>query len=150
MRVTAMTTPEETARFEVHADVASHFAWLRTRLAVESTFMAWLRTSISLIGFGFTITQFFARLRDMSGNTIKPMAVETPRDLGLVLIAAGVLGLIVAFAQYRAFTQYLRSAPYQAIAGIEGKRYHSPVFAAGIVMLAIGVAAFFAVLFRLA
>ena len=40
-------------RFEVRATAESHFAWLRTRLAVERTMMAYLRTAVSLIGFGF-------------------------------------------------------------------------------------------------
>ena len=45
----------------------SHFGWIRTRLAVDRTLLAWLRTSVSLIGFGFTIVQFFQRLQDASG-----------------------------------------------------------------------------------
>lgn len=32
----------------------------RTRLAYERTLMAWVRTSTSLIAFGFTIYQLFA------------------------------------------------------------------------------------------
>ena len=41
------------------ATADSHFAWLRTRLALERTMMAWQRTAVSLIGFGFAIVQFF-------------------------------------------------------------------------------------------
>jgi len=48
-----------TSRFETKAGVGDHFAWLRTRLALERTAMAWIRTSIALIGFGFTIVHFF-------------------------------------------------------------------------------------------
>src|SRR5271156_1603923 len=116
-----MTALVETSRFEVRPDAASHFAWLRTRLAIERTFMAWMRTSVSLIGFGFTITQFFQRLRDMSGNAVKPMAVETPRDLGLTLIAAGVIGLIIAALQYKGWVAYLWSEPFRAVAGAEDR-----------------------------
>ena len=46
------------ARFEVRAAAADHFAWLRTRLALERTIMAWLRTAVALIGFGFAIVQY--------------------------------------------------------------------------------------------
>ena len=49
-------------RFRVDANAQTHFAWLRTRLAVERTMMAYLRTAVSLIGFGFTIFQFFYKL----------------------------------------------------------------------------------------
>jgi hypothetical protein len=41
------------ARFEVRATAADHFAWIRTRLALERTIMSWLRTAVALIGFGF-------------------------------------------------------------------------------------------------
>ena len=44
-----------TDRFEVHMTSDSHFGWVRTRLAVERTMMSWIRTSVSMIGFGFTI-----------------------------------------------------------------------------------------------
>jgi len=54
-------------RFEVNATAQSHFAWLRTRLAVERTLMAWVRTAVSLIGFGFAIVQFFDRMDQMPG-----------------------------------------------------------------------------------
>lgn len=46
-------------RFEVHPHVETHFSWLRTRLSTERTLMSWVRTATALIGFGFTIVQFF-------------------------------------------------------------------------------------------
>jgi putative membrane protein len=144
-----MTAPVETSRFEVSTDVKTHFAWVRTRLGLERTFMAWIRTSISLIGFGFTITQFFQHLRDASENAARPIAINAPRDLGLTLIVAGVLGLIAGTVQYRAGLRYLWSEPYKAIAGLEGRQHGSPVFIAALVMMLIGIAAFFAVLFHL-
>lgn len=57
----------ETGRFEIKATASDHFAWLRTRLSIERTMMAWVRTAIALIGFGFTIVQFLDRMKDMSG-----------------------------------------------------------------------------------
>jgi len=37
-------------------DVSTELAYDRTRLAYEPTLMAWVRTGVSLISFGFTIT----------------------------------------------------------------------------------------------
>ena len=64
-------------RFDVRSTATDHFAWLRTRLAVERTLMAYLRTSVSLIGFGFAIVQFFRNFRQMPGNP--PRAFPAPR-----------------------------------------------------------------------
>jgi putative membrane protein len=36
------TTASHAGRFEVRVTADSHFAWLRTRLALERTMMAWL------------------------------------------------------------------------------------------------------------
>jgi putative membrane protein len=45
-------------RFEVRVTADSHFSWIRTRFSLERTMMSWIRTAVSLIGFGFAIVQF--------------------------------------------------------------------------------------------
>jgi putative membrane protein len=140
--------PESVERFSAEPSVSNHFAWLRTRLALDRSFMAWIRTAISLIGFGFTITQFFTHLREMGGSATRPIAVEAPRDLGLTLIAAGVGALAVSAWQYRDGIKYLWSAPFRGIAGVEKSPIRTPVFLAAMVLIAIGMAAFIAVLFH--
>src|SRR5262245_7883953 len=90
----------------------SHFAWLRTRFAVDRTFMAWLRTTASLIGFGFTIFEFFSRMSSVEGGP-RPHA---PAGLGLTLVAAGVVGLAIAMVQYIGAIRHLESNEYAAIA----------------------------------
>ena len=52
--------------FVVKPTSDSHFAWIRTRLSADSTLMGWMRLATTLIGFGFTIVQFFDRLETMS------------------------------------------------------------------------------------
>src|SRR5689334_17343789 len=92
-------TGVNTNRFEARATAESHFAWLRTRLAVERTMMAWLRTAVALIGFGFTIVQFFDRFEQLPG-TSPALFPTAPRYLGLSLIACGVLALTASIWQY--------------------------------------------------
>jgi len=53
----------QTSRFEVRTTAESHFSWLRTRMSTERTLMSWVRTATALIGFGFTIVQFFEHLQ---------------------------------------------------------------------------------------
>jgi putative membrane protein len=148
-----MNTNEPSGRFEVRITADSHFSWVRTRLAIESTLMAWVRTAVALIGFGFTIVQFFQRLNAMQG--VAPAArPEAPRHIGLALIAAGVLALLISAWQYRILVRYLWSAPFRPLAGIEVKAMgpiaaQTPLLAIVLVIALIGVFAFGAVLLRM-
>ena len=136
-------------RFEAEPNVGNHFAWLRTRLSIERTYMAWLRTAVSLIGFGFTIVQFFERLKDMEGTGMfRKMRPEEPRDLGLALIATGVGALAISSWQYRQQLRYLWSGPFKAIAGAGDKPHRTPAFLAAMVLMLIGIAAFVSVFFH--
>jgi putative membrane protein len=148
-----MNTNSLNERFEVRTTSDSHFAWLRTRLAVESTLMSWVRTAVALIGFGFTIVQFFQRLSEMQGvaPATRPQA---PRHVGLALIAAGVLSLLISAWQYRLLVRYLWSTPFRPIAGVEATAMRpviaqTPLMAIVIALIVIGVFAFGAVLLRM-
>ena len=57
--------------------------------------MAWARTSVSLIGFGFTILKFFEALGSIAGVAPAKMG-HMPRYLGLLLIGSGTAGLAAA------------------------------------------------------
>jgi putative membrane protein len=147
------TTEEAHNRFDVHVTSDSHFGWIRTRLAVERTLLAWMRTSVALIGFGFTIVQFFQRLNSTEGvaPALRPQA---PRQLGLALIACGVLSLVVAAYEYRKIVHYLWSDQFKVLAGIGTKDMtpviaQSPAITVIIAVLLIGVFAFGAVLLRM-
>jgi len=133
--------------FQGKEAVSSHFAWLNTRLALEMTMMAWIRMAITLVGFGFTIVQFFERLNDMEG--VAPAAQPfAARYVGLVLIAAGVAALIISALQYRATVRYLWQSDFAAIAGIGKAPGNTPIYAVTIALTVIGVVAFLAVLMR--
>jgi putative membrane protein len=132
---------------EVRVTSDSHFAWIRTRLSLERTMMSWVRTSVALIGFGFTIVQFFVRLQSMN-EAVPVNRPEAPRYLGLALIATGVLVLLVSILQYRKVVRYLLSKEYEPIAGIGEVVRHTPLYVISIVMIFIGVFAFGAVYLR--
>jgi putative membrane protein len=150
-----MSTEEESGqRFAVHVTSDSHFAWIRTRIALERTLMAWVRTAVALIGFGFTIVQFFQRLETTSGvaPAVRPHAA---RSLGLALIGTGVISLVISLWQYRRAIVYLWSDPFRPIAGINTKPMEpvvsqTPLMAVVCALLLIGLFAFFAVLVRMA
>ena len=140
-----------TGRFEVRVTADTHFGWLRTRLSVERTMMSWIRTAVSLIGFGFAIVQFFERLQQMPGITPANFP-KAPQYLGLALISCGVLALLVSIWQYRWTIRYMWEEPFAQIAGMRaggtGEQMHSPVMAIAALLTFIGLFAFFAVLLR--
>ncbi len=137
----------EPGHFDVQPTASNHFAWMRTRLGLERTIMAAVRTSVSLIGFGFTIVQFFQRLQDSvpEADRTHPQA---PRDLGLALIIAGVSSLVIFLWQYHRSVRYLWSDQYKSIAGMDERAMQTPMFFVAAVVLLIGVAAFVSVFVR--
>ena len=136
------------SRFEVRATASDHFAWVRTRLALERTIMAWLRTATALIGFGFAIVQFFERLQQTPG--VRPAYIpNSPQYLGLALISCGILALVISIWQYRWGIRYLWGEPYTPLAGVTKEEKQTPIIAVAIVLIGIGLFAFFAVLLRL-
>src|SRR5215813_11339441 len=77
---------------------ATKLAVDRTRLAYERTLMAWVRTSASMISFGFTIYKALEYLRDQND---KPVSTGiTPRELGMGMIAFGLIALAFATIQH--------------------------------------------------
>jgi putative membrane protein len=136
------------ARFEVRATAADHFAWVRTRLALERTIMSWLRTAVALIGFGFAIVQYINHLQQISGA--RPAYLpSSPEYLGLALILCGIVALVISIWQYRWGIRYLWGEPYAPIAGVTNEGMQSPVMAVAILLIFVGLFAFFAVLLRL-
>ena len=139
---------DESGRFEIDSDARSRFAWLRTRLSLERTLMAWVRTAVSLIAFGFTIFQFFEWMRQ--AQEIEASAHNyVPRYLGITLLVTGIATLIVSAWQYRKFVRYLWSPEFSGIAGIEKAPMHSPLFGVTIVLIVVGIVALGAVILRL-
>lgn len=145
--MTEHNTTASAGRFEVRVTADTHFGWLRTRLSVERTMMSWIRTAVSLIGFGFAIVQFFERLRQMPGNSTSYFP-EAPKYLGLSLIACGIAALLISIWQYRWTVNYLRSGPFAPIAGLK-EGMQSPVIAVAVFLICIGLFAFGAVLLHL-
>src|SRR5262245_4144864 len=111
----------------------------RNFLAAERTMMAWIRTAISMIGFGFTLAKLFQSLaenhiflRGPAGRT------WTPQGIGMVLIVLGTVSLCAALFDHRREVRHLRAA------GLDVR--FSLSAAVGAALAALGVAAFLSAL----
>ena len=75
----------------------SVLALARTAMSSERSLMAWMRASVSLYSFGFSITKFMDYLEQQAAGTQHSGGL---RNLGLVLIAMGILALGLAAAEH--------------------------------------------------
>jgi uncharacterized membrane protein YidH (DUF202 family) len=80
----------------------------RSREAAERTLMAWIRTALALIGFGFTIAKFHDYLAQSELKlTIDP--IHSALVFGGSFIAIGVIGLLAAIVQHWRILRRLES-----------------------------------------
>lgn len=77
----------------------------RIYMAAERTFLAWIRTGIAFMGFGFVVARFGLFLREIAQSNNMAVAQHTnglSLPVGIALIAAGIMvNLIAAIRHYR-------------------------------------------------
>ena len=76
----------------------------REHQANERTFLAWLRTSIGLIGFGFAIARFGLFLRQLQStvtqNPPRYHSLFSSENLGVSLVIIGIVTIALAVWRY--------------------------------------------------
>jgi putative membrane protein len=88
--------------------LSSQFSWLRSDLSNLRTLLSWARTSVSMIGFGFTIYNFYSGVfEDLGGG---PRSHEAARNLGVALVVTGTVAMLIAVWNYWSINQYLESS----------------------------------------
>jgi len=121
------------------------YPWIQTRLALERTLLAWVRTGASMIGFGFAIFHFFEAL-NASPGVRPPVRPGSSKVLGLSLVGVGTIALALALIQYVMLVRHLDDEQFRRAAGIP--RFRPGLIVTG-VLLAVGVGTFWALLARL-
>lgn len=121
-------------------NVANELAKERSRQASDRTLMAWVRTSLSLIGFGFGIASFRDIL--LQGGLIRNPQKEFNGALvfGLSFISLGVLGLLATTIQHWRILQHIKQADFSYTG------FRPLVFIMAILLMLIGLFAFVGVL----
>ncbi len=89
-------------------------------LANERTYLAWVRTSITIMALGFVVARFGLLVRELSGSSAGgPVSAPISEATGVLLVLAGTALLLLAFTRFRATREDLVEGRYRARAGLE-------------------------------
>ena len=76
----------------------------RVHMANERTFLAWIRTSIAVMAFGFVVEKFSLFVKQMAyymGKEASPPAPGYSSLIGILLVGLGMLMGVLAFVRYK-------------------------------------------------
>jgi uncharacterized membrane protein YidH (DUF202 family) len=81
----------------------------RVHLANERTFLAWIRTSIGIMAFGFVVEKFALFIKKLSyffekaniPEAAAPTSIGYSSIFGIVLVAIGAMMGVLAFIRYK-------------------------------------------------
>jgi putative membrane protein len=88
-------------------DTSTRLAFERTAMAADRSLMAWIRTAIALVAFGFTIDRVIVPLEAVRAREGVPI-LGTPRAVGIFLIALGSAAVGVGLVDHHRVVQRLR------------------------------------------
>ncbi|HMR82601.1 MAG TPA: DUF202 domain-containing protein [Niabella sp.] len=86
-------------------------------LANERTFLAWIRTSIGIMGFGFIVVKFSMFIRQVSlivGKQVAAPPTGYSGIIGVILVAIGALTAVMAYFNYKKIEKQLESDNYSS------------------------------------
>lgn len=84
-------------------------------LANERTFLAWIRTSIALMGFGFVIVKFvifICQITTALGHKVEIHGNANSANIGVGVVATGAVIAFLAFLRYRQIEKQLNANSY--------------------------------------
>lgn len=113
-------------------NTSTELARERNREAADRTLMAWIRTALSLIGFGFGIGKFHDYV-ETAGLTSKLDPVHSLLIFGVSFMVLGLVGLLAAVIQHIRVLEQLNNRDFTYAAT-------RPIgLAVAIVLLLIGI-----------
>ena len=87
----------------------------RVFFAAERTLLAWVRTGLTIMAFGFVVARFGLFLRLLASQHVPTSAVlQTPHDVssivGIALVLVGSACMILGAVQHRSYVRTLPAA----------------------------------------
>lgn len=84
-------------------------------LANERTFLAWVRTSIGIMGFGFVVVKFSLFVRQVAAaleSKNQPPSTGYSQVIGILLVGLGALTLLLGYFRYQTTQKQLDQGDY--------------------------------------
>lgn len=102
---------------EKKVNLTNELAKERNREAADRTLMAWVRTSISLFGFGFAIAKTYEYIEadylEETGRFLDTL--HTPLIFGIGFIVLGMVGIFTGVIQYGRILKRIKSDQFTYI-----------------------------------
>jgi putative membrane protein len=85
-------------------------------LANERTFLAWVRTSIGIMAFGFVVVKFSLFVRQISIVLGRETVIQSrgySAIIGIILVAVGTITSVLSYLRYRQTERQLKEGEYR-------------------------------------
>ena len=90
----------------------------RDHLANERTLLAWIRTSVGIMAFGFVVVKFSLFIKQISillgQNAILPPQQGYSSMIGILLVMVGAIVLLFAYIKYKQTEKQLNNDTFQS------------------------------------
>ena len=80
------------------SEIPPNLPLMNTLMAADRTLMAWIRTSLSMLSFGFTIYKILQEFQQVEGKFV--VRTDVPRNAGLFLTGMGTVAMVMGTIEY--------------------------------------------------